>query len=35
MALAVTTWLENLVTVGGVFALFGGLVFGTLWLWNR
>jgi hypothetical protein len=35
MTLAVIPWLEFLVTVGGVFALFLGLAFGLLWIWNH
>jgi hypothetical protein len=27
--------LELLITVGGVFALFLGTVFGLLWIWNH
>ena len=35
MTLAVIEGLELAVTVGGVFALFLGVVLGALWIWNH
>ena len=35
MTAAVTPWLEVVITVGGVLAVFFGFTFGLLWLWSR
>ena len=35
MTFAATQALEFMITVGGVFALLIGFVFGLLWIWNR
>ena len=35
MTAGVIQGLELAITVGGVFALFLGVVFGALWIWNH
>ena len=35
MTLAASQLLEFVITVGGVFALLIGFVFGLLWIWNH
>lgn len=35
MTVAASQLLEFTITVGGVFAVFFGFVFGLLWIWNH
>ena len=35
MSAAVVLWLEVVITVGGVLAVFFAFTLGLLWIWNR